>query len=404
MTTSPLLPERARLLHVGLPKTGTTALQHTAVKARRQLSEAGVLYPATLTAQPHHLLPAAALMDRRVSITGGVPGPEHWRDLKERIEADESRRIWLSHEWICESDLEQAQRFRDELGERLHVVVSVRQYGTLLTSTWQEFLKSRMIHDFEEWLEFVLTDREAADTGSRWQVEHTHKRTQQDEIVRRWAQAVGPENVTVVVVDPSQRSQLTDAFEDLLGLQRGMLSRQDAGSTSNRSMTVEEARLMLGLNRAYAADESPLPKQQQRLPVELPRLLLNRAPDAHERKLAMPTWAAEIADERGRTHADGIERTGVRVIGDLDALRVPTRATDVPDHNRADAVPVEAAVRAAEAIALAVRKERQQDDADGGSDDADSPQVDDTRAVDLAKEVARRAADRVKRRLGRDGS
>lgn len=349
-----ILPERARLLHIGVPKTGTTALQHTAARRRQDLNASGVLYPPTLTERFDHLFPVASLMGRKLAETDAVPGREHWEALMRHVARRPADRIWITHEWISESDDEQAQRFREELGERLHVVISVRHYGTILTSTWQEFLKSTMLHEFESWLGYVLTDREASDARTRWQARFVERRASQGEIVDRWARIVGPENVTVVVVDPSHRERLTDAFEGMLGLESGFL--RAAADDANRSMTVEEASMMLELNRAYADPDTPLTKRAGRMPMSIGLDVLARTPGADERKLTLPRWAAEIADKRSREQADQIARVGARVVGDLDALRVPSQLTDNRDHNRALTVPIHAAVRASIGISREERK------------------------------------------------
>ncbi|HJB63658.1 MAG TPA: hypothetical protein H9769_08130 [Candidatus Microbacterium pullistercoris] len=401
-TTSPLLPERARLLHIGLPKTGTTALQRTAVRKRDELARAGVLYPRTLTKRHDHLIPTAALMGRRIAEVGGVPEMEHWNDLLARVEADDSRRVWISHEWVCESDDDQVRRFRDELGEALHAVISVRQYGTILASTWQEFLKSTMLHEFEDWASYALTDEQAPDGFTQRQIAAFHRRSQQGRIVERWARILGRDRVTVVVVDPDHRDQQTDAFEDMLGLERGMLGAEESGAVANRSMTVEETALMLALNRAYADPDSALEKRHGRLPIALSRELLTRTPGADERKLTLPRWAAELADVESARHADEIEATGVRVIGDLDALRTASKSTDDTRHNASADVPLDAAVRAARAIAEEAVKRAHAVEQEHRPDER--ARVDDVPAAELAKEVARRARGRARRALRRVAS
>ncbi|WP_231916156.1 hypothetical protein [Microbacterium karelineae] len=392
-----LLPERARLLHVGLPKTGTTALQRMAVRRRGQLADAGVLYPRTLTKRHDHLLPAAALMGLKLATADGVPSIDHWHDLMARMENDRERRAWISHEWISESDDEQVGRFRDELGDRLHAVISVRHYGTILRSTWQEFLKSTMLHEFEDWIAYILTEAEAPDPQTAWQVEHVDLRAQQGTIVERWSRILGAENVTVIVVDPDHPDQLTNAFEDLLGLERGLLATQGSGTVANRSMTVEESSLMLALNRSYADPDSALMKRLGRLPIDIPRQLLRREPRGEERRLTFPTWAAELVDERSRRHADEIAATRVRVVGSLDALRAASRSTDAADHNRAAHVPVDAAVRVSEALA-ADAEDRVRN---APAADSSGPTAEDIRTAELAKEATRRVAARARDALRR---
>ncbi|MTE22736.1 hypothetical protein [Microbacterium sp. ZXX196] len=400
-----LLPPGARLLHIGLPKTGTTALQRTAVRLRGRLASSGVVYPRTLTKRHDHLLPAAALMNKKVADTSGVPGREHWEDLRRRVEEAEDARVWVSHEWISECDDDQARRFRDELGPQLHAVVSVRQFGTIVTSTWQEFLKSTMLHDFETWIRYILTDDEAPDAHTRWQVDAFRRRASQGEVVARWARVLGPENVTVVVVDPAHRSQLTDAFEDMLGLPRTMLQAEERGSVSNRSMTVDEASVMLALNREYDRPNTALERRRGRLPIDLPHALLNRTPGEDERRLLLPRWAAQIADARGAAHADEIEASGVRVVGDLAALRAPSRFTEDDGHNVAARVPVDLAVRAAIGLAADARQHGEAALREQAASRADATpehprSLDDASGRELVAGAARRLADRARRLAG----
>ncbi|WP_029149321.1 hypothetical protein [Microbacterium indicum] len=414
-----LLPERSRLLHIGLPKTGTTALQRTAVARHGALKRAGVLYPRGLTNRHDHLMPVASLMGMRLAETDGVPGPEHWSDLRRRVDSETERRVWISHEWIAESDDDQARRFRDELGEDLHVVVSVRQFGSILTATWQEFLKTTMLHTFDDWLAYTLTDRPAPDPHTRWQVKHVAMRAEQGAIVERWARVVGADNVTVVVVDPAHRDNLTGAFEGMLGLPAGMLDVADDGGVANRGMTVGEASLMLALNEAYEAPETSFEKRKGRLPIALPQAILERRPRGDEAVLALPGWAADLADAASRRHADEIAATGVRVVGDLDALRIASRATDAPHHNDATDVPVDVAVavargivrdhRAEQAAAAAVATtalataQREQARLAAERDRLrhelrlrEGPLVGELRAADLVREAARRVARRLR--------
>ena len=89
------LPERARLFHVGIPKSGTTSLQMAASTGRETLRRHGVLYPGTKLNQRDAVL---GFMERRWGWTSeGIPPRKAWDELMAEIEADTERRALFGH-------------------------------------------------------------------------------------------------------------------------------------------------------------------------------------------------------------------------------------------------------------------------------------------------------------------
>jgi hypothetical protein len=321
------LPPGARLLHIGLAKTGTTALQSAARARRAELLAHGVRYPGTGL---NHREAVAALMGRRWGWKGpgaSVPPLRHWERLLAEVESETERRVWISHEFAAESDDATAQRFVDALGERLHVVVTLRPYGSLLTSSWQQYLKTGLTLTFERWLQAVLAD--PPDTSV---TETFHRRSDQGGVVQRWADAAGPERVTAVVVDKAAPTRLTDAFEALLDLPDGFLVDESLGGLqANRSLSAQESELLRRLNLLLKGrgttwgDYDALVRKGG-----VDRLLQVRTPGPQEARPELPRWAAERAGERGRRFADAIAASGVRVVGDLAALAAPVAGVAEP--------------------------------------------------------------------------
>lgn len=321
------LPPRARLLHIGLPKTGTTALQSTAQTRREALLELGVRYPG---GGLNHREAVSSLMKRRWGWIGpgaAVPPMRHWDRLIGEIEGDTTNRVWISHEFASESDDEAAARFVEELGERIHVVITIRPFGAMLTSSWQQYLKGGTSHTLEYWLRSVL-----AEPPKRTVTPSFHRRNDQSGVVRRWAAAAGQDRVTVVVVDKAAPTRLTDAFESMLDLPPGFLVDGSLGGLQgNRAFSKEEAELMRQVNLAVKGQ--PVDWQEyERLLRDggIARLLESRTPGPDEHRLELPRWAADRATEHGQRYAAEVAATGVRVIGDLDALAVPAEGTDEP--------------------------------------------------------------------------
>ena len=334
------LPERARLFHVGIPKSGTTALQTAASAGRDDLREHGVLYPGR---RFNHRLAVLSFMGRRWGWSNdAVPPRKHWDELMAEIEDDHRRRVLFGHEFASESDAETAKRFVDAIGEDCHIAVTLRSPGEILPSAWQQYVKAGISIPFDKWLEAVI-----ADPPNRRVTKGFHDRNDQAGVVQRWADAAGPDRVTVVVLNKQHPELLFGAFEQLLDLPSGILaSHAVGGSSSNRGLTVPEVELFRALNAIIRphhvewADYERIVRQGAHR-----RIMESRTSD--EARPQLPPWAVKRAAEIGAGYAEAIATTGVQVIGDLDKL-----AEEVPAREYDDAPPTQIPVElAAEAMA-----------------------------------------------------
>ncbi|GAA4720838.1 hypothetical protein GCM10023216_07350 [Isoptericola chiayiensis] len=339
------LPERARLLHIGLMKTGTTSLQNAAAALRPQLLQNGVRYPGRST---NHRSAVNDFMGHSWG-WGTTPVAGAWSKVKAEIDADLENRIWLGHEFGANADDETAARWRDELGDRAHVVVTLRNYAALLPSVWQQTTKEGDRWPFDEWLAGVLSD-DPSDELRPFRDRHDQGR-----VVSRWAQAFGPENVTVVVVDKSSPDLLFDAFERMLDLETGLLASAPLdGKSTNRGMSIEESEFLRVLNLTLREELTWHEYCKWLRDAASTALLRRRQPGEHDTRFVLPTWAADAAHERSLEFVDAINRSGVRVIGELDRLSTEVRAAQAPPLG-ADVVPIDAA---AEALLGVIRQGR----------------------------------------------
>ena len=120
------LPSDAILVHIGVHKTGTTALQGDLRRFRQRMERHGVTFPVTTMSQ-HHAGRA---------LVGGELGWEATRTPRERRKgwqefADEVTahpgRVILSSEFMCQANDRQAKRLVDTLGpSRVHILVAFR--------------------------------------------------------------------------------------------------------------------------------------------------------------------------------------------------------------------------------------------------------------------------------------
>ncbi|MGH3444146.1 MAG: hypothetical protein ACRDPB_02110, partial [Nocardioidaceae bacterium] len=161
-----LLPEGARLVHIGPFKTGSTAIQQALSDARPRLVEHGVLYPGRGRRQ---MRPGWAVLQRSPRARSTPPIRE-WQVLLEEIASFGPGRVCVSTEDFGSAGPEQARRIVADLGgERVHVVAVARRFDRLLPSYWQERVKSYDRRSYDEWLHAVLEgDRDDNAYRSFW--------------------------------------------------------------------------------------------------------------------------------------------------------------------------------------------------------------------------------------------
>jgi hypothetical protein len=328
-----------RLVHIGPHKTGTTAIQGALHLARARLLAQGVVYPGrgrqvlypilAVTGQP------ALLGERRPDLT-------HWDNLLARINEAGDQRVVLSSEFLSEARDVTIKRVIEDLGgPAVHVVVTLRPLVRILPSQWQQYLQNGFRMPYEEWLDGIFAQPLRTPTPGFWR-RHRH-----DELVARWADAAGTENLTVVVVDESDRLMLLRTFESLLGLPAGFLVPEERAD--NRSLTLAEAEVVRMINDEFRQQDWPdrnYSKFMRYGAVE--RMKAARQPVPAEPRIVTPTWALERAAETGGQMAKNIAEIGVRIVGDISALG------DLPDdlldeagrEPAATLIPTEAAVQA----------------------------------------------------------
>ena len=336
------------LLHVGLHKTGTTALQVALADARGVLEDHGVRYPGK--GLYHHK-----------AILAGADRPYGWRENGARItpkkhwkkmlkEADYSGRTIISSEFLDDISPEICARVVDDLGgpERVSVVVTLRSIGAILPSAWQQRLKAGVTTAYNSWLK-VMFDEDQSPRAERFWFRHD-----QVEQVKRWADIVGADRTYVVVIPDGDRTAIFTAFEGLLDLPQGFLAGREQ-IIQNRSMTTPEAEFVRRLNKELAGQMSWDEYTVMVRRAMILNMVEKRRPAADEPRIQTPQWAADKAEEYGQRFAKGIAELGVQVIGDPADLALRPRSGDL---DRPDVVSIDAAVAGTAGLVLEALAER----------------------------------------------
>ncbi|MFY0409369.1 hypothetical protein [Solicola sp. PLA-1-18] len=348
-----LLPAGHRLLHIGPPKTATTAVQSGFHHNRDAVSAQGVHYAGS-GRQPMSAAMAVA-SGRSVAGFGDHRQHQRWPRLLTEIEESGADRVVVSSEFFADADDAAVARIVDDLGpDRTHVVVTLRPLARILPSQWQQLVQDRLRTSYDEWLHQLLDDPPPDDPPHGFWRRHRH-----DLLVRRWAHVVGERNVTVVVADDGDRDRPLHVFEDLVGLTRGTL--RPSPDESNRSLTLGETALARAVNVEVAElDEVDRAVYNRLFRFGMSRHAKGRRPATDEQKVATPAWAVARAQEIGGAAADALATTGVRVVGDLDVLRQGAEAVGAVDEPAT--VPVEVAARAAVGVALGAVKDAEREE------------------------------------------
>lgn len=155
----PTISSDGVLLHVGVHKTGTTAIQAALADARADLLERQIRYPGKLQAQHRAAL---ALLGRPWgwnSRGGSVMDRRHFDALVRRTNKHNGR-VVISSEFFCEAPEDKAIEAIEALGgpDKVTVVVTLRNLGKLLPSSWQQYLKYGLTTAYEKWLEDVFAN------------------------------------------------------------------------------------------------------------------------------------------------------------------------------------------------------------------------------------------------------
>lgn len=312
------------VLHVGLPKSGTTFLQHSLAENAEALSDRGVLYPQG----PRDVMFRAALDVRGNHKEWGrkrqdVEGT--WDTLCREAHQHVGTTV-ISHELLAAACRQQVDAATSMLkGLEVHVVVTVRDLARQLVAEWQEGVKHGRRVTFEEFNARVG----AGDTGRDDGLARRFYAAQDlPDVLGRWGRWLPPEQVHVLVGAPegAGSSVLWSRFAKVVGFDPDGFPPTTAGHT-NASLGVNEIDLLRRVNIALDG-RLPQPAYGRIAKRRLAQGLL-AGQGSPRPSLPAPTYAAvlPVAERWARQ----VERAGYTVHGDLDDL-LPVEPADEQAH------------------------------------------------------------------------
>lgn len=340
LTPESLLPLHSLLLHIGPHKTGTTAVQLAFHHSRTSLLRHGIRYAGSGT-QPYREV--RSLVGTLATRSLRPADKALWAQFTTDLQQAPEDRVVVSSEAFANADEKVARRATTDLGPRpVHVAVTLRPLWAILPSQWQEYVQNGMREPYDEWLGRALPPNGSKRRAATFWRRHDHAA-----LLTRWMRVVGPDNLTLIVLDDADRRHLLRSFEQLLDLPDGFLPEVQTGL--NRSMTESETELVRRINTRVARARWPELYRAQLLGTgAINRMKRGRVPAEDEPRITTPRWAVERAARFDVATVQTVRGLGLRVLGDLDRLTAPPPDDIVrPDDRPEPAVlPIDAAALA----------------------------------------------------------
>jgi hypothetical protein len=332
------------VLHVGLPKTGTTYLQSIAWANKQALREQGVLLPGFGPRQ--HLWASCVVRQEQGIDRRHRDAHRAWADLT-REAADWPGTVLISHEFFAGASEQQVRRALADLGNAdVHVVVTAREIVGLVTARWQEWVKNGATGPIDSY-----PPGEGGDPGDEWGWDTNDLAG----VLRRWGSTLPPAQVHLITLPgrDEPKDALWRRFAGLLEIDPD--TADTTASQPNESLGVVEVELLRRINPHLGEFSAPVDKgvwirgylAQEKL-----------VPRNGERFWPSPARVAELR-ERGEKGLAEIEAAGYDVVGSLDVLRTPAELEPRrhPD-SVTDAELVDAAAGTIASMMVDVRRQR----------------------------------------------
>lgn len=326
-------------IHPGFHKTGTTGLQTIFAESRSQLKDVGVFYPFA-RGDGHHR-PAWALHERiwGWKDRGGKKTPiSEWKHLVTQTKKAKHSAL-ISSEFFSELTSEEIKKVQNAFARaQVTVIFTWRPLHKLLASSYQQYLKYGIKADYQKWLLGIFKEGEHKNyTPSFWE-RHKH-----GEVIAKWVEVFGSQNVKVIVADEKNQNFLYDSFADIVGVDRSLI-RANETTKKNRSLTYEETALLLEVNKRFPKERAWADYEMYVREGAFSRLANSSYPAGSGTRLLTPDWAVTAAMEENQRAISMIKTLQVDVLGDLE--RASAEPIPVGVNESAPQLPIEVAAEA----------------------------------------------------------
>lgn len=297
----PLAPG-SRVLHIGLPKTGTSALQASFHAARVELAAHDVDY---VSRSPNPLSVARYAAGTHLFAPDDAERVERrWNRLAQRFRTSAARVAVLSSEGFSGARADRVAAIAAAVGPDTTVVVTLRTYAQLLPSHWQQAVRRGATEPIDAWLAQVLDAGHPAARAMRKYAPQS--------ILESWGRHFAPERLVFVCGDPDDRWFNQRTFEALLGTP-DVLEPQPVANSSPPYAEIEMLRHLNLARQEHRDDHDRWTRVRRRVG----RRMGDTPPSAVSGgRLQLPRDVVERVNDAARASIAALEASDAVVVGD----------------------------------------------------------------------------------------
>lgn len=262
------------LLHIGTQKSGTTYLQRVLARLSGELKRDGVLYPTRLQGRReiyNHEAAAYGLLGTAsfpwVARARAEGQTSAWERLRRKVQEWDGTAI-VSGEALSVIDSTAAARLVESLGvPHTHVIITARDLGRVLPSSWQQHIRNGRSTSFNSYLQQQAERRgegTAAELAARWDgdPEQTFWRAYAiGTLVERWSPLARTVSVVTVPRRGAPPDELWQRFRRALDLGPVLPETPPAidDLEANVGLTEPEVLVLAALNRQVDSTKADSP-------------------------------------------------------------------------------------------------------------------------------------------------
>lgn len=301
-------------LHIGEPKTGTTHFQETVWRHRSELAAAGVELPGLAPGDWFRAMQDLRGIEPEADNPAGSWVGE-WDVLA--AQARRAGRVALiSQESIVAVSPERMRHAVESLaGTELHIILTVRDFASMLPAEWQETVKHRRTKSWPVFMRDVIASEPPMGihaTAGFWRVHDAPA------ILQAWSRLVPPERIHVVTMPrrTSPPALLWLRLAGLLGIAE--IAVDSAHARRNSSVDFAEIEFIRALN-VKLADRVPNWFYAREVKEAIVNSVFAQRPAA--RRVSLSAEQLVWAQARSAATIEYLRASAHDVVGDLDELR-----------------------------------------------------------------------------------
>lgn len=307
-------------IHIGGPKTATTAIQTALAENRDVLRRNGILYPGAEINQQIAMYPLSQIdgFENFASSDSKL-----WQQLVEEVKNFEGDVI-LSGEALFLVPSEIAAEIIGSFNKSdVEILITARTAYEIVISHWQESVKAGDTISLHQFADEVARGPKYATWKSLtfWAIAFCSGP------IQSWGSIAGIENVIVQVVDTTNRDETLRVFEQIVGIPRGLLGIS-LSNPVNRSLTYTETELIRTCNEILLSGAASN-HLYSTVDYELILQILLSKSYADDVSTELPKSYYESIAPFVNAEVECILDSGARIVGDHSLLtRMPQTTSD----------------------------------------------------------------------------